>query len=105
MDVHYQGQVVAAVVAETSEIAKAAAAAVDVEYSTEPPDVVLGADRPDLYAPEKLMAGFETDSVIGDVDSALAAAAVIATPRTRRRPSTTTRSRCTPRWPAGTATR
>jgi xanthine dehydrogenase YagR molybdenum-binding subunit len=76
VEVHYQGQVVAAVVAETSEIAKAAVGAVLVEYAAEAPDVALSADRPDLYAPEKLMAGFETDSVIGDVDGALAAAAV-----------------------------
>jgi xanthine dehydrogenase YagR molybdenum-binding subunit len=76
MDVHYQGQVVAAVVAETSEIAKAAVGAVVVEYAAEAPDVVLSTDRPDLYAPEQLMAGYDTDSVIGDVDGALAAAAV-----------------------------
>jgi xanthine dehydrogenase YagR molybdenum-binding subunit len=76
LDVHYQGQVVAAVVAETSEIAKAAVGAVVVEYAAEPPDVALSADRTDLYAPGKLMAGFDTDSVIGDVDAALSAAAV-----------------------------
>src|SRR3954447_66602 len=67
LDVHYQGQVVAAIVAETSEIAKAAVGAVVVEYAAEEPDVVLSANRPALYAPEKVMAGFATDSVIGDV--------------------------------------
>ena len=72
----FQGQVVAAVVAETSEIAKAAVGAVVVDYAAESPDVALRTDRPDLYAPDKLMAGFDTDSVIGDVDGALAAAAV-----------------------------
>jgi xanthine dehydrogenase YagR molybdenum-binding subunit len=76
LDVHYQGQIVAAVVAETSEIAKAAVGEVLVEYAVEEADVRLSADRPDLYAPEKLLAGFETDSVIGDLDGALAAAAV-----------------------------
>jgi xanthine dehydrogenase YagR molybdenum-binding subunit len=76
-DVHYQGQVVAAVVAETAEIARAAVGAVDVEYDAQPPDVRLSADREDLYAPEELMAGFATDSVIGDVEGALAAAAVV----------------------------
>jgi xanthine dehydrogenase YagR molybdenum-binding subunit len=76
LDVHYQGQVVAAVVAETSEIAKDAVGRVLVEYSSEAPDVHLSVDRDDLYAPAKLMAGFDTDSVIGDVDGALAAAAV-----------------------------
>jgi xanthine dehydrogenase YagR molybdenum-binding subunit len=76
LDVHYQGEIVAAVVAESSEIAKAAVGDVVVEYAAEPPDVTLRADRPDLYAPEKLMAGFDTDSVRGDVDGALAAAPV-----------------------------
>jgi xanthine dehydrogenase YagR molybdenum-binding subunit len=75
-EVHYQGAVVAAVIAETAEVAKDAVGAVVVEYAAQPPDVRLAADRADLYAPEKLMAGFETDSVIGDVDGALAAAAV-----------------------------
>jgi xanthine dehydrogenase YagR molybdenum-binding subunit len=76
LDVHYQGQVVAAIVAETSEVAKAAVGAVLVEYAAQPPDVALSTGRADLYAPDKLMAGFDTDSVIGDVDGALAAAAV-----------------------------
>lgn len=76
LDVHYQGQVVAAVVAETPEVARAAIGEVAVEYAAEPPDVRLSADRPDLYAPGKLMAGFETDSEMGDVEGALAAAAV-----------------------------
>ncbi|MGY1706097.1 xanthine dehydrogenase family protein molybdopterin-binding subunit [Geodermatophilus sp. SYSU D00697] len=76
LDVHYQGQVVAAVVAETSEIARAAVGEVAVGYAAEPPDVRLSADRPDLYPPAQLMAGFDTDSVVGDVDAALAAAAV-----------------------------
>ncbi|SFL72516.1 xanthine dehydrogenase family protein molybdopterin-binding subunit [Geodermatophilus ruber] len=76
LDVHYQGQVVAAVVAETSEIARAAVGGVRVEYAAEEPDVTLRADRPDLYAPAQVMAGFATDSVIGDVDGALSTAAV-----------------------------
>jgi xanthine dehydrogenase YagR molybdenum-binding subunit len=76
LDVHYQGQVVAAVVAETSEVARDAVGRVLVEYAADEPDVHLSVDRGDLYAPEKLMAGFETDSVIGDVEGALPAAAV-----------------------------
>ena len=75
-EVRYHGQVVAAVVAETSEIARDAASRVVVRYDARPPDVVLSADRDDLYAPEQVMAGFATDSVIGDVDSALAVATV-----------------------------
>ncbi|MCW2675860.1 MAG: xanthine dehydrogenase family protein molybdopterin-binding subunit, partial [Modestobacter sp.] len=74
--VHYQGAVVAAVIAETGEVAREAVGAVVVEYAAETPDVRLSADRDDLYAPEQVNAGFATDSVIGDVDGALAAAAV-----------------------------
>ncbi|MGY1623076.1 xanthine dehydrogenase family protein molybdopterin-binding subunit [Geodermatophilus sp. SYSU D00965] len=77
LDVHYQGQVVAAVVAEASEIARAAVGHVAVDYAAEPPDVRLSTERPDLYAPPQVMAGYETDSVIGDVDGALAAAPVV----------------------------
>jgi xanthine dehydrogenase YagR molybdenum-binding subunit len=74
--VQYAGEPVAVVVAETSEVARDAVGLVRVEYESTDPDVVLSADRDDLYAPEKLMAGFETDSVIGDVDAALAEAPV-----------------------------
>ncbi|SDN48924.1 xanthine dehydrogenase YagR molybdenum-binding subunit [Klenkia soli] len=74
--VQYVGEPVAAVVAETSEVARDAAARVVVTYDAQTPDVELRTDRDDLYAPEQLMAGFETDSVIGDVDAALAAAPV-----------------------------
>ena len=74
--VQYAGQPVAVVVAETSEVARDAVGRVVVRYDAQRPDVDLRADRDDLYPPEKLMGGFETDSVIGDVDAALAAAPV-----------------------------
>jgi xanthine dehydrogenase YagR molybdenum-binding subunit len=74
--VQYAGQPVAVVVAETSEVARDAVGRVAVRYDAQRPDVDLRADRDDLYPPEKLMGGFETDSVIGDVDAALAAAPV-----------------------------
>ncbi|MEI4270510.1 xanthine dehydrogenase family protein molybdopterin-binding subunit [Klenkia sp. LSe6-5] len=74
--VQYVGEPVALVVAETSEVARDAAGRVLVDYDAQPADVRLAADRDDLYAPEQLMAGFATDSVIGDVDAALAAAPV-----------------------------
>jgi len=74
--VSYVGEPVAAIVAESSEVARAAIGAVNVNYDQQPTDVRLSTDRPDLYAPEQLMAGFDTDSVIGDVDSALAAAPI-----------------------------
>jgi xanthine dehydrogenase YagR molybdenum-binding subunit len=75
-EVAYRGQFVGAVVAESSEVAREAAGLVEVEYDRQPHDVELSADRDDLYAPEKVNAGFETDSSDGDVDAAIASAAV-----------------------------
>src|SRR5215831_13455679 len=74
--VSYRGQIVAAVVAETLEVARQAASLVAVQYAEQPHDVALRADRGDLYAPETLMLGIETDTTQGDVVAALAAAPV-----------------------------
>ncbi|WP_067963217.1 xanthine dehydrogenase family protein molybdopterin-binding subunit [Nocardiopsis trehalosi] len=68
--VAFHGQFVAAVVAETPEAARRAAALVAVEYAGEPHDVVLSADRDDLYAAQE-------PEEHGDVDAAIAAAAVV----------------------------
>jgi xanthine dehydrogenase YagR molybdenum-binding subunit len=83
-EVHYRGQFVAAVVAETLEQAREASTLVRVSYAEEPHDVVLRPDHPGLYAPETVNAGFPTDTEQGDVEGALAAAAatVDATYRT-----------------------
>ena len=74
--VAYHGQIVAAVVAQTYEIARYAAGLIAVRYEQRPHDVELHADRPDLYKPEKVNAGAETDTTEGDFDGAFAAAAV-----------------------------
>ncbi|HEV2685896.1 MAG TPA: xanthine dehydrogenase family protein molybdopterin-binding subunit, partial [Actinomycetota bacterium] len=74
--VAYYGQFVAAVVAETPEIARQAASLVAVRYQEQPHDVELRADRGDLYAPERLLPGDETDTASGDVEAALTQAAV-----------------------------
>jgi xanthine dehydrogenase YagR molybdenum-binding subunit len=74
--VTYRGQVVAAVVAETLEVARQAASLVTVRYEEQPHDVELRADRGDLYAPETLVQGTETDTTQGDIAAALAAAPV-----------------------------
>lgn len=76
-EVGFRGQFVAAVLAETPEIARQAAALVKVRYDQDPHDAAFGADHPGLYAPEKVNAGFPTDTSQGDVDTALAAAAVV----------------------------
>jgi len=74
--VAYHGQFVAAVVAETSEIARQAASLVVVRYEEQPHDVELRADRRDLSTPERLLTGDEPDTESGDVEAALTAAAV-----------------------------
>ena len=73
--VAYLGQIVAAVVAETPELARDAAERLVVQIEPEPHDARLRADHPGLYAPDTVNAGFPTDSVIGDVEAGLSAAA------------------------------
>lgn len=74
--VHFRGQLIGAVVAESAEIARQAADSVRVDYRTEPHDTELRTDHPELYAPEKLLETEPADTDDGDVDAALAAAAV-----------------------------
>jgi xanthine dehydrogenase YagR molybdenum-binding subunit len=73
--VAYHGQIVAAVVAQTSEIARHATSLIAVTYEQQPHHVELSADEPSLYAPPKLNAGFETDTEEGNIAGAFAAAA------------------------------
>jgi xanthine dehydrogenase YagR molybdenum-binding subunit len=75
-DVAFRGQPIGVVVAETSELARQAADLVRVTYAEQPHDSVLSADRDDLYAPEKVNPGYDTDTVQGDVDAELTASAV-----------------------------
>src|SRR2546429_652688 len=72
----YRGQFVAAVVAETLEMARQAAELVVVRYEEQPHDVELRADRPDLYTPQIVNPFYESDTVSGDVETALAQAPV-----------------------------
>lgn len=74
--VAFRGQFVGGVVAETPEIARHAASLVRLEYEERAHDVVLRPDRLDLFAPESLADGSEADTARGDVDAALASAAV-----------------------------
>src|SRR5579864_8104921 len=75
--VAYHGQFVAAVVAETSEIARQAASLVVVRYEEQPHDVELRADRSDLYKPQSIVLGYyQTDTFDGDVEAALTSASV-----------------------------
>src|SRR5579871_922415 len=74
--VAYRGQFVAAVVAETLEIARQAASLIAVRYDAQPHDVELRVDRRDLYKPEKLGTGDETDTARGDLEGTLASAPI-----------------------------
>jgi xanthine dehydrogenase YagR molybdenum-binding subunit len=75
-DVAYRGQPVAVIVAESFEVARDAGAQLRIEYAQAPHDVLLREDHPGFYKPEKVNGGYETDSVIGDAEAALAEAAV-----------------------------
>jgi xanthine dehydrogenase YagR molybdenum-binding subunit len=75
--VAYHGQIVGAVVATSTEVARQAAGLVAVAYVEDTHQVVLTPDHAGLYAPSHVNPRYDTDSVIGDVDTALAAAAVV----------------------------
>ncbi|MFE6306232.1 xanthine dehydrogenase family protein molybdopterin-binding subunit [Nocardiopsis sp. NPDC057823] len=81
--VAFHGQLVAAVVADTPETAREAAALVRVDYAVEPHDVVLTADHPGLYRPEDEDDPADTEQ--GDPDAELARAPVVVD-RTYRTP-------------------
>ncbi|MEU7859206.1 xanthine dehydrogenase family protein molybdopterin-binding subunit [Nonomuraea sp. NPDC049141] len=74
-EVAYRGQIVAAVVADTYDNARAAARAVRVTYQKDPHDVRLRGDHPGLYRPEKVNPWYPADTEKGDVAAGLAAAA------------------------------
>jgi xanthine dehydrogenase YagR molybdenum-binding subunit len=76
-EVSYRGQIVALAIAETLEAAREAAGVVRIEYAPEPHDVELRADHPKLYTPEQVNPNFPSETSEGDVDAALAAAAVV----------------------------
>jgi xanthine dehydrogenase YagR molybdenum-binding subunit len=75
--VAYRGQIVAAVVAESLEIAQEAAAAVRLDYRSAEHDVELRPGHPRFYKPEKVNPSFPTDVAHGDLDAGLAAAEVV----------------------------
>ncbi|HEX2104699.1 MAG TPA: xanthine dehydrogenase family protein molybdopterin-binding subunit [Solirubrobacteraceae bacterium] len=75
--VAYRGQIVALTIADSLEVARDAAALLDVAYEAEPHDVELRDDHPKLYKPPKVNPNFETDTEEGDVDAALARADVV----------------------------
>lgn len=74
--VHYRGQFVGGVIADSAETARHAASLVNVAYEIDEHDTELRADHPGLYAPEQVNSGYDTDSSNGDVEAALRVAAV-----------------------------
>ncbi|WP_182524329.1 xanthine dehydrogenase family protein molybdopterin-binding subunit [Nocardioides dongkuii] len=74
--VQYRGQIVAVVLAESSESAREGAALVEVAYAEEPHEAELREDNA-TYRPDEVNAGMETDTEEGDVDAALAEADVV----------------------------
>jgi xanthine dehydrogenase YagR molybdenum-binding subunit len=74
-EVRHYGEVVAVVVAGTLEQAWAGAESLPVRYTQASHDVELRADHPAMYTPDHVNPSFPTDTVKGDVDAAIAAAA------------------------------
>ncbi|WP_331376042.1 xanthine dehydrogenase family protein molybdopterin-binding subunit [Sinorhizobium chiapasense] len=74
--VRFYDEPVALIVAETFEAARAAAGLIRVRYEEGRGAFDLPARLSDAYTPRRTNAGFETDSAIGDFDSAFAAAPV-----------------------------
>jgi xanthine dehydrogenase YagR molybdenum-binding subunit len=72
--VHFRGQLIGGVVAESAETAREAAALVRVAYIEEPHDTELVADHPGLYTPESVNPSYDSDSDDGDVETGLAEA-------------------------------
>ena len=70
-EVAYRGQLIGAVVAESPEIAREAAASVAVTYDEAPHDTEFRADHPNRYRPEKVNGGFEPTSESGEPDRIL----------------------------------
>ncbi|MCW2951438.1 MAG: aldehyde oxidase and xanthine dehydrogenase molybdopterin binding protein [Conexibacter sp.] len=73
--ISYRGQIVAVVVADSLEAAREAAAHVRVDYREQEHHVLLDEHDPAIYDPGRVNAGYPADSILGDVDAALAQAA------------------------------
>ncbi len=74
--VHFRGQFIAAVIAQTPESARAGADRIAVEYEAARHDVSFSGGRKDLYAPKTVNAGYPTDTNQGDAETAFERAEV-----------------------------
>jgi xanthine dehydrogenase YagR molybdenum-binding subunit len=75
-EIRYHGEPVALVVAATLEQARAAANLVAIDYAVEPGHYDFAARQEQAYAPKSVKGVWETDSEVGDFDSAFDTAAV-----------------------------
>jgi xanthine dehydrogenase YagR molybdenum-binding subunit len=73
-EVHFRGQIVGAIVAESLEIGRQAADLVRIEEQASEHDVILTIDHPELYRPDAIDE-MDADTCRGDVDAGLRAAA------------------------------
>jgi xanthine dehydrogenase YagR molybdenum-binding subunit len=76
-EVAFRGQFIGGVLAETSEAARRAASLVRPSYEQSNHDASLHPARTGLVKPVEVNGGFPTDTADGDVDGALATAAVL----------------------------
>lgn len=74
--ISFRGQIVAVVLAETSEAAREGARLVRLEEAAEPFEAELREDNA-TYRPDQVNPAMETDTETGDVDGALASAEVV----------------------------
>ena len=75
-DVHFRGEIVALVVAESSEYAREAAEHLPVTYSNSPASFTLGPDDDDLYVPEQVNPAFPAETLDGDPETNFASSPV-----------------------------
>jgi xanthine dehydrogenase YagR molybdenum-binding subunit len=75
-DIHHYGEPVALVVAATFEHARAAARLIDVDYAADPGHYDFATRQDQAYAPKRVKGLWETDTAVGDFDSAFDAAPV-----------------------------
>ncbi|MDL5160579.1 xanthine dehydrogenase family protein molybdopterin-binding subunit [Actinomycetospora termitidis] len=75
-DIDFRGQIVAAVLAHSAEVARQAAGLVAVDYEEAPFRARFDEASGELFTPELLNLNHHTDTTDGDVDAGLGAAAV-----------------------------
>jgi xanthine dehydrogenase YagR molybdenum-binding subunit len=75
-EIHHYGEPVALVVAETFEQARAAAKLVDIDYTVQPGRFDFAEHQDEAYAPSTLKGIFDTDTAVGDFESAFRSAEI-----------------------------